>query len=185
MKPIPETIEIVGERALLRTPIPEDIHGMQAIFNDPQNMVYIQHLYKEEGWSLEDIEHRYDQKRIGQKNQTMFELSLVDRATDELVGSVSFFHIERAHDRAEAGLVVDHAHWGRGIALEALRLALDYAFSELELHRVEFVTLADNQRACRLMEKLGISLEGIRKECVLQGDRYLDQAIFAAFHPSS
>jgi RimJ/RimL family protein N-acetyltransferase len=45
-----------------------------------------------------------------------------------------------------------------------MRLALDYAFSELNLHRVQLTVFAYNARAIALYEKLGFVREGVYRE---------------------
>lgn len=181
MNRIPDRIEFETPRLILRSPLPEDIQAMQAIFNDPRNLEFTPHLARAEGWSLEDVEQRYDKKRAAQKQQTVIELTVVERETGAMIGEASVFHIETAHRRGEAGLMLHHPYWGKGYGVEALRALLGYAFGEIGFHRVEFVTLTENARTRRLMEKLGVPLEGVKKECIYEGGRYLDQATYAVF----
>jgi RimJ/RimL family protein N-acetyltransferase len=54
--------------------------------------------------------------------------------------------------------------WGKGYGGEAMRLVLDYAFSELNLHRVQLTVFAYNARAILLYEKLGFVREGTYRE---------------------
>lgn len=54
----------------------------------------------------------------------------------------------------------DRANWSQGYGFEALRLALRYAFDELNLHRVSLTVLEGNARAIRAYEKAGFVLEG-------------------------
>ncbi len=64
-------------------------------------------------------------------------------------------------------------HWGKGYGGEALRLLLDYAFGELNLHRVQLTVFAYNERAIALYEKLGFVREGVYREFLLRdGVRY-------------
>ena len=63
--------------------------------------------------------------------------------------------------------------WGKGYGGEAMRLALDYAFSELNLHRVQLAVFAYNERAIALYEKLGFVREGVYREFLHRdGARY-------------
>lgn len=49
---------------------------------------------------------------------------------------------------------------GKGVGTAALSLLLDFAFNELNLHRVSLKVLSFNERAIRLYEKLGFVREG-------------------------
>lgn len=71
-----------------------------------------------------------------------------------------------AFDLAEAsfGCELGQEHWGKGYALEAGRAVIDFAFTELGLHRIHAETLAKNQAALSLARKLGMRVEGRHKE---------------------
>ena len=54
-----------------------------------------------------------------------------------------------------------------------MRLLLDYAFGELNLHRFQLTVFAYNERASALYEKLGFVREGVFREFLLRdGTRY-------------
>ena len=58
----------------------------------------------------------------------------------------------------------------RGLGTEALRLALRYAFDDLELHKVYLRVLEYNHRARRAYEKCGFVVEGyLREEMQVNG----------------
>lgn len=49
--------------------------------------------------------------------------------------------------------------WGCGYATEALRRIIEYAFTELGLPRIVAETQSENKASCRLLERVGMSLE--------------------------
>jgi RimJ/RimL family protein N-acetyltransferase len=82
------------------------------------------------------------------------------RATGEFIGfiglSVPTFE---AHFTpcVEIGWRLAAAHWGKGLATEGARAALDFGFNELQLPEVVSFTTAANLRSRRVMEKLGMT----------------------------
>ena len=54
--------------------------------------------------------------------------------------------------------------WGQGYGTEALHLALQYAFDELNLHRITLTVIAYNERAIALYERAGFQREGVFRE---------------------
>ena len=58
------------------------------------------------------------------------------------------------------GYKLDGALQGRGLATEAVRRAMDVAFHELGLHRIEAHVIPRNARSIRLLERLGFQTEG-------------------------
>jgi RimJ/RimL family protein N-acetyltransferase len=83
----------------------------------------------------------------------------------ECIG-VAFLHTLNKNDkRAEYAIgIFSPEHWGHGYGEQATRLILDYAFSELSLHRVGLRVLSYNDRAIRCYEKCGFSVEGEQRE---------------------
>lgn len=84
-----------------------------------------------------------------------------DRATGSFVGYVGFLvPTWTAHFTPciEIGWRLATSHWGRGLATEGARAALDWAVAGLRPPRDEIVsfTTVDNRRSRRVMEKLGM-----------------------------
>lgn len=59
------------------------------------------------------------------------------------------------------GYRVDEQENGKGYATEAIKKAVEYAFTELGLHRIEANIIPRNQASHRVVEKLGFTYEGI------------------------
>ncbi len=72
----------------------------------------------------------------------------------------------------------DREHWGQGIGDEALRLALNFAFNELNLHRVQLTVFAYNERAIALYEKLGFVREGVYREALHRDGQRHDMVLY-------
>jgi RimJ/RimL family protein N-acetyltransferase len=77
-------------------------------------------------------------------------------ATTNLIG---FCGLRRADVVPEPELLfgLSEFHWGRGLATEAARAVLHYAFSELGLEAVGAATDVPNARSIRVLDRLGIS----------------------------
>jgi [ribosomal protein S5]-alanine N-acetyltransferase len=77
-------------------------------------------------------------------------------------GEVTLSSIQRGpFQSAFVGYWVDEARAGQGIVPEAVVAVLRYAFESLHLHRVEISIIPRNRASRRVVEKLGIRLEGI------------------------
>lgn len=80
------------------------------------------------------------------------------RETGELIGRAGpQYHRAWPHD-PEVGWALDPGWWGRGIATEAGRASIDWAFGELGFARVVSITTEANTASRRVMEKLGFRL---------------------------
>jgi len=55
-------------------------------------------------------------------------------------------------------------HWGNGYATEAAGLLVEIGFKNFELHRIEAGVATLNKRSIRVLEKIGMRQEGLRRK---------------------
>ena len=78
------------------------------------------------------------------------------------------------HRRTELGLDILPQYQGQGYGSEAIRWALDYAFSRTGMHKVRICAFEWNEGACRLYRKLGFKEEGRNREAMWHEGRFWD-----------
>jgi diamine N-acetyltransferase len=92
-------------------------------------------------------------------------------AADGHVGLVELVEINYVHRCAEFQIIIAPAHQGKGLALRATRLALDYGFSVLNLHKIYLIVDKDNGKAVHIYAKAGFEVEGtLREEFFINGE---------------
>ncbi|MBI5667088.1 MAG: GNAT family N-acetyltransferase [Chloroflexi bacterium] len=93
---------------------------------------------------------------------------------DGLIGFVELGDILWTHRTSWLAIGIgDRAYRGQGCGYDAMRLVLDFAFKELNLHRVQLTVFEYNEPAIALYEKLGFRREGIYREFLQRdGQRY-------------
>ena len=98
----------------------------------------------------------------------------------EAVGSIG---IERRTDvqrcSAEVGYWLAEAHWGRGIATEALRAVTAAALAEPDLWRLDATVFAWNTASMRVLEKCGYRREGLLVRGAIKDGVAVDQILYA------
>jgi RimJ/RimL family protein N-acetyltransferase len=55
-------------------------------------------------------------------------------------------------------------HWGKGYATEVARSLILTGFDKFHLHKVEAGVATDNERSIRVLEKVGMTREGLRRK---------------------
>ena len=70
-------------------------------------------------------------------------------------------------------------YWGRGYATEAARAIVRFGFEELGLHRIWSWCIADNVASARVMEKVGMRLEGRQRDKERFKGRWWDRLLYA------
>lgn len=87
---------------------------------------------------------------------------------------------QAAGQQAEIGWVLDPAVQGRGLGTEFAAALRDLAFDGLGVRRVEASCFAANLASRRVMEKIGLRLEGVfREESLHRSGRWLDGMSYA------
>ena len=102
----------------------------------------------------------------------------------EAVGGIGFVagsDVERFS--AEIGYWLGEAHWGRGIATEALTLVTDDVFRRRNLLRLFALPFADNVASTRVLEKAGYVREGILRASAVKFGQPRDQAMYSRINP--
>lgn len=111
--------------------------------------------------------------------------------SDDLIGWLELDSIQWNHQTCGLGIGIGSwAYRGQGYGTEALALALDFAFYELNLHRVTLTVFAYNHAAVGLYEKLGFVREGVYREHLHRAGQRYDMLLYgllrrewAALHP--
>ena len=82
---------------------------------------------------------------------------IIRKADDLVVGTIGctvYFH------RVEIGFALGSRFWGRGYMPEALEIVCRAAFDDRRIYRVQALCDEENTRSARVMEKVGMQLEG-------------------------
>lgn len=97
---------------------------------------------------------------------------------DRHVGNVSVWHTSRANQVAEIGYWVRTDETSKGVCTEVTARILQVAFEELNLHRVTLRVAVGNRASERVAEKLGFLQEGVLREDVKVGTRWMDHTLW-------
>ncbi len=98
-------------------------------------------------------------------------------APDTLLGSVSLRRFVRDR-RAELGYWLGADEWGDGFTTEAAGALIDFGFRELGLARIYAQVMAGNAASCRVLDKLGMLDEGVRRQHIKKGRKLHDVMMF-------
>jgi len=81
--------------------------------------------------------------------------------------------VDLIHGEAWVGIGIgEREYWGKGYGTDMMKLCLQYAFTELNVHRVSLGVHEYNPRALRSYEKAGFQLEGrTRRDILREGVR--------------
>jgi RimJ/RimL family protein N-acetyltransferase len=148
-------------RLSLRSISAEDVDDFYAVYSNPEVMRY---------WSTPPLPDKSAASKLiseihdGFAHREILKWGIALRADDTLIGSVTLFHLDFTHRRAEIGYAQGRAYWGKGYMNETLMAVLSYAFEVLEFHRIEADVDPRNAASVRTLERLGFQREGYLRE---------------------
>jgi RimJ/RimL family protein N-acetyltransferase len=103
-----------------------------------------------------------------------YKLGVVLKETGRVIGVITIAKVDRQNRCSEIGFWIGKKYWGQGLTSEALRLALQFGFEELELHRIYAWTYEKHIASRKVMEKCGFKLEGTMREASLKDNERQD-----------
>jgi RimJ/RimL family protein N-acetyltransferase len=108
-----------------------------------------------------------------------------DSSASRLIGIVQLMGLHPIHRTAELVIRIgQESDRNHGAGSEAVRLATNFAFTDLNLQRIWLRVFTDNRRAIRAYQKAGFKLEGtMRRACFIDG-RWRDEAVMANLRES-
>lgn len=101
-----------------------------------------------------------------------YDWAVVEKESGRMIGTCGFTSFDLPHDSAEIGYVLNPDFHGNGYATEAATRVIEFGFSELGLHRIEARFMKENTASLHVMEKLGMTLEGYRRDGMLIKQQY-------------
>lgn len=150
-----------GERVLLRGFRPADRDDVFALYADKEAVRF---GYAPKMDQLSDADHVISETARLARERELFHFGVARREDDRIIGHATLFDITPAHRRAELGYSIVKTSWGRGLGTEAAGVLIGFAFTQLDLRRIEADVDPRNIGSIRVLEKHGFRREGYLRE---------------------
>ena len=95
------------------------------------------------------------------------------------VGSISVVRLNNKVESAEIGYCIGKAWWHQGFTSEALERVMRFLFDEVGVNRVEARHDVNNPNSGKVMQKCGMTLEGIHRQADMNNQGLCDEACYA------
>lgn len=104
-------------------------------------------------------------------SHTEFSWAIQLKETGKMIGVVKLFEISKNNSRAEVSYILNSRFQGKGYINEAISSVIDFAFTEMNLIRVQARCTSDNKASEKVMQKANMQYEGLlRKYWILKGE---------------
>jgi RimJ/RimL family protein N-acetyltransferase len=105
--------------------------------------------------------------------------AVVPEGMDTAVGIFQIRQLEPSLGIAEWGFALGHAFWGSGAFVAGARLAIEFAFESVGVHRLEARAAVANGRGNGALMKVGAVREGLLRRSFLRFGHYQDQVLWS------
>lgn len=171
-KALPDVIET--ERLRLRPWRLDDVDDVFAYARDPEYRRFLR--------LLPDPYRRDDAERFVARqvlNDPATHPAWAVTLDDTAIGGINL-RFTPEHGFAELGYAIARGHWNRGLCTEAARAVVDAAFAARpDLNRIHARADHRNEASQRVMEKIGMTKEGVFRQSRIERGEVLDEAWYA------
>lgn len=156
---------------------PEDTEVMQRLLDDATfarhfSATPYRHL------SMDKIE-----KMMATDAPETFRFAIRNFEDERMIGIVALEDILYTHGTAWLMIGIDPDCEGQGYAADAMETVLEYAFAELNLHRIQLTVFEYNTRAIQLYERLGFVQEGRYRAFLRRDGKRYDMLLYGLLEP--
>ncbi len=147
--------QLETNRLIIRDFTLEDAKDLQAIFGDGETMKNCEPVY-----DFEKTKAFLESFCIGRHGA----VAVTQKHSQKMIGYILF--CDSAPGVYEMGWIFNRSYWRQGYAHESCKAVIDFAFRELNAHKV-FAEAIDGIKSVGLMKKLGMIQEGIQRSHTL------------------
>jgi RimJ/RimL family protein N-acetyltransferase len=168
-----EKLPLIGERIALTTYTEQDLNELLPFFQDVSTLRYYLPTTIRP-FNFEQLKQLLKDWNDGESN---FVFAI--RIDGQVCGLVNIDGLDYPNSHAEIGIAItDRMRRGQGLAAEALRVLLDFAFGELNLQRIWCRIISGNEPSIRLFSQAGFKPEGVLRRHVRRSGEFCDMLIF-------
>ena len=147
--------QLKTDRLILDPWSTSDWQAFKPIATDPEVMRYITGGVP---WTDEQIQNFVNRQIILLSERGFCRWKLIELSTGNLIGFCGP-GMWRDEPDPEIGWWLARTHWGRGLATEAARAALDDALDRARLKRIISIARPGNTASIRVMKKIGLQFD--------------------------
>ena len=174
-------IRLDAERIVLRLPTHSDFNAWTALRDESRDFL----TPWEPVWSRDHLSRKSFTNRVhwaarAARAGTGFPFFITRRADGALLGAVTLDNVRRGPAQsATVGYWIGQPHARQGYMREALGVLVHYAFTTLDLSRIEAACLPENAASRGVLETSGFKYEGVAQSYLQIDGRWRNHVLYA------
>lgn len=166
-----------GTKVVLRPIVASDADAMFAGLDDPE----AKRLTGTHQEFTREVIEQWAASRVEQADR--LDLAILDAATGDWAGELAINDWDADNRSCGIRIAVDADYRDRGVGTEAMRLAIDYVFESLPIHRLSLEVFSFNPRAIAVYRKLGFVQEGVLRDALHWDGEFHDTILMSILRP--
>jgi [ribosomal protein S5]-alanine N-acetyltransferase len=169
-------MHIVTERLVLREFVIDDWPAVLAYQRDPRYLHFYPWTNRTEAQVRDLVEMFVEQQ--AERPRRKFQFAITFPNDDRVIGNCGIRRKPENDWEADIGYELAPEYWSRGYATEAALAIINFGFQMLKLHRISAWCIAANTASARVLEKVGMQLEGRLRENEYFKGRWWDTLLY-------
>ena len=178
--PIQDLVTLETPRLILRKLRLEDAEDMFEYAQDRElglRGLWLPYTQLQE--SIDDIAETIE----GYAKGNLWDWAIEHWADRKMIGRLGLHAYHAKDNRADLGYALNRVYWGQGYGTEAVRAVVDFGFGVLNLHRIGASVLADNSGSIRVLTKIGMRFEGVKRDFTAIRGKHEDLHSYSILRP--
>lgn len=164
------------ERLILRKITQKDAEDIHAYASNEEVTTYVTW---ENHKTLDDTRAFINYALMQYENKQVAPWGIEYKENGKLIGTIDFVSWQVEDHVAEIGYVLAPEYWGKGIMTEAANEVIAFGFNKMDVVRIQAKCFVENHGSARVMEKIGMSLEGIMRKGMFIKGKHQDLSIYS------
>lgn len=160
-----------SERIILRPVSIEDAEDIYEYASDEETTRFVFDTHQNLEATKNVIAEYFAKDPIGK-------YALVLKENNKMVGTIDL-RVDMTHKKAELGYTLNKKFWGNGYITEAANLLLELGFNIIGLERIYAMYDSKNKASGRVMERLGMTREGVLRKNRLVKNEFSDDVCYS------
>ena len=171
------TCTIDTQRLILRR---FELSDTESVFRNWASDEAVQKMYSEPVYETMEAARGLVEKYIARYEcDDCYRWAVILRETGECIGQIAYFMVDSKNHFAEIEYCIGAAFQGRGYATEAAKAVIGYGFEKIGLHKVQICCKEINPKSRRVIEKCGLTYEGMLRDYFFMDGRYTGRLYYS------
>ena len=113
------------------------------------------------------------------ESRSRYVFAIILKENGEIIGAGEINVRDYTNKVGEIAYIINPEYWGLGYATEIAKVLIRFGFSQLKFHRIFATCDPRNIGSSRVLEKVGMTKEGIIREDILLNDGWRDSLLYS------